>query len=299
MGQILTVVETVVVDEETGATTTKVTAYSIQDEAGTLKEIGTDAAYDDSDIMARIVANEDAIAILNGDSTIVGSVDKKVADKVTEEINAFVTKLSDDDTVNTFKELVDYVADHGTEAANMAKDISDLQQAVANKVDKEEGKGLSANDLTDTLLDKINNIAEGAQVNVIDSVDGAQFALDDKKHLTLLDIAMSKVTGLQSALDNKVDKVTGQSLVSDELISKLEAIEVGAQVNKIETIKLGESDLDISDKTVVIPVGAGLKQSEEITIAEDGTLGVGTISIDKITQDEGMTLILDGGTSSI
>lgn len=347
VGQILTVVETVVIDEETGATTTKVTAYSIQDEAGTLKEIGTDASYDDSGIVTRIGTVEEAIGILNGDSTVEGSVDKKVADKVTEEIDAFVEKISEDEIVNTFKELVDYVAEHGPEAADMAKDISDLKQSVAKKVDVEEGKGLSTNDLTDTLLDKINKIAEGAQVNVIDSVDGSQFALDGNKHLTLLDIAIGKVTGLQAALDNKVDKVegsrlitaseaerlealvlgdngqieisgkvnadnvegldekldlkvdkvVGKSLVSDELITKLESVEDGAQANKIESVKVGGTLLDIVDKTVTVPVGAGLKASTEVTVAEDGTLGVGTIDISKITQNESATLILDGGTS--
>lgn len=338
VGQILTVVETVVVDKETGATTTKVTAYSIQDEAGTLKEIGSDAAYDDSGIVSRIGTVEEAIGILNGDSTIEGSVDKKVADKVAAEINAFAEDMSDDKVVNTFKELVDYVAEHGTEAADMAKDI-------ANKVDKEDGKGLSTNDLTDTLLDKINKIAEGAQVNVIDSVDETQFAIDENKKLTLLNIAIGKVTGLQAALDGKVDKVegsrlitaseaerlealvlgdngqieisgkvnsdnvegldeklnlkvdkvTGKSLVSDELITKLESIEDGAQANKIESVKVGDTLLDIVNKTVTVPIGAGLKSSEEIVIAEDGTLSLGTISFNKIVQDKSETLVLDGG----
>lgn len=342
VGQILTVVETVVIDEEAGATTTRVTAYSIQDEAGTLKELGSDAAYDDSSVVARIGTVEEAIGVLNGDSTIEGSVDKKVADKVAAEINAFATNVSNDEIINTFKELVDYVAEHGPEAADMAKDI-------ANKVDKEDGKGLSTNDLTDTLLDKINKIADGAQVNVIDSIDETQFAIDENKKLTLLDIAMGKVTGLQAALDGKVDKVegsrlitaseaerlealvlgdngqieisgkvnadnvegldekldlkvdkvTGKSLVSDELITKLESVEDGAQANKIESVKVGGTLLDIVNQTVTVPIGAGLKSSEEITIAEDGTLGLGTISFNKIVQDKSETLILDGGGAAV
>lgn len=342
VGQILTVVETVVIDEEAGATTTRVTAYSIQDEAGTLKELGSDAAYDDSSVVARIGTVEEAIGVLNGDSTIEGSVDKKVADKVAAEINAFATNVSNDEIINTFKELVDYVAEHGPEAADMAKDI-------ANKVDKEDGKGLSTNDLTDTLLDKINKIADGAQVNVIDSIDETQFAIDENKKLTLLDIAMGKVTGLQAALDGKVDKVegsrlitaseaerlealvlgdngqieisgkvnadnvegldekldlkvdkvTGKSLVADELITKLESVEDGAQANKIESVKVGGTLLDIVNQTVTVPIGAGLKSSEEITIAEDGTLGLGTISFNKIVQDKSETLILDGGGAAV
>lgn len=50
--------------------------------------------------------------------------------KIDEKINAFTTKLSDDQTVNTFKELVDYVADHGPEAADMAAQITKLEGLV-------------------------------------------------------------------------------------------------------------------------------------------------------------------------
>lgn len=42
--------------------------------------------------------------------------------------------------------------------------------ALGNKVDKVTGKGLSTNDFTDTLQTKLNGIAAGAQVNVIETV---------------------------------------------------------------------------------------------------------------------------------
>lgn len=40
-----------------------------------------------------------------------------------------------------------------------------IYAALGNKVDKESGKGLSANDFTNTLLSKLNGIAAGAEVN--------------------------------------------------------------------------------------------------------------------------------------
>lgn len=40
-----------------------------------------------------------------------------------------------------------------------------IYAALGNKVDKENGKGLSANDFTNTLLSKLNGIANGAEVN--------------------------------------------------------------------------------------------------------------------------------------
>jgi len=47
---------------------------------------------------------------------------------------------------------------------------SRITNLLATKVDAEEGKGLSSNDLTDALLTKLNAIADGAEVNVLESV---------------------------------------------------------------------------------------------------------------------------------
>lgn len=66
----------------------------------------------------------------------------------------------------------------------------------------------------------------------------------------------------------------------------------------IKELALGETLLDIVNSRVTVPVGAGLKASDEITIAEDGSLGVGTISINKVTQEENTVLILNGGGAS-
>jgi hypothetical protein len=301
------------------------------------------ATYDDTALVERVAANEEAIAVLNGDVTVVGSVDKKVADKVTAEINAFATELSDDKIVNTFKELVDYVAEHGSEAAEMAAEI-------AKKVDKEDGKSL----IETTLIEKLENIAAGAQVNAIDSVDEVQFAIDENKKLTLLDIAMGKVTGLQDALANKVEKVAGSRLISEDEASKLEklvlsedgsveisgeinasnvkelgswitnnrdsvlglfdsaddskldSIAAGAQVNVLEAVKVGGTLLDIINKTVEIPVATaevlGVVKSADgankVMVAEDGTMEVNSLNVNKLVQDEDEVLILNGGAAN-
>lgn len=226
---------------------------------------------------------------------------------------------------------------------NAVARISDNETAIAGKVDAEEGKGLSSNDLTDELLAKLNGISESAQVNVIDSVDEVQFVIDENKKLSLLDIAIDKVTGLQDALDGKADKGTtlaaygitdaytktetetriqevldGLSDTSETAASvaqaletyktsndarvgtieaKIATIEESAQVNKIESVKVGDTVLEIVDKTVVVPVGAGLKASDEVTISEGGILGIGEVNVNKLVQTVGEDLILNGGTS--
>ena len=171
-------------------------------------------------------SEESTSTLLDRVAAIEGKVgETSVDEKINTAFDDFMAKVSDDGTINTVKELIDYVATHAPEAVQMAADIAALQ------------------------------------------------------------------TG-------KVDAVEGKSLIADTLVAKLEAIEDGAQVNKIEAIKVGDTLLEVVDKTVIIPIGAGLKTSDEITIAEDGTIGIGQISVSKLVQDEDSELIFDGGGAS-
>ena len=79
------------------------------------------ATYDDAAVKADIKKNADAIGVLNGSGA--GSVDKKI----TDAFNDFATKVSDDGVVNSYKELIDWAATHGAEAATMAGEITTLK----------------------------------------------------------------------------------------------------------------------------------------------------------------------------
>lgn len=89
-------------------------------EVGAQPRVGQDGKLewfvpaDATDLEARVKALEDV------------DVDAKIDAK----INEFATRLTDGDTVDTFKELVNYVAEHGTEAADMAAQITKLEGLV-------------------------------------------------------------------------------------------------------------------------------------------------------------------------
>lgn len=85
------------------------------------------ATYDDTALKSRVTATETAINTLNGSSTVPGSVDKKVADA----INDFATKVSDDSTINTFKELIDYAASHKSEYSTLSGEVQKNTNAIA------------------------------------------------------------------------------------------------------------------------------------------------------------------------
>ena len=162
-------------------------------------------------------------------------------------------------------------------------------------------KGLSENNLTDTLLAKLNSIAEGAQVNVIDTVSD-EFTITGK-NLAINAISQDKITGLSDALDSKVNAEDGYRLISEVELERIAGIADGAQVNVLEGVQINGTLLDIADKKVNIPVATAEKlgvvmASNEVTVADSGVLGIGTISVAKIVNDNEYVLVLDGGTSA-
>ena len=67
-------------------------------------------------------------------------------------------------------------------------------------------------------------------------------------------IQIPQVVGLPSALNSKVDKVTGKSLVADTSIIKLNGIQSGAQVNILEGVQRNGANLTITGKKVNVIV---------------------------------------------
>lgn len=260
-----------------------------------------------------------------------------------DELAEFIGGLPEGSTSTTVVAYVNEVVD-GLKIGDYAK-ATELT-ALANRVTAIETK--------------LNTIAEGAQVNVIDSVDLTQFGLDENKNLTLLDIAMSKVTGLTDALAGKVDKNGTDRLITETEAEKLEKLVIGedgsvsvsgtiaagnvdgladwitaraatleglsennftdaekalletveenAEENIIEIVKLGGVALtvDATDKSVNIPVASttalgtvkGSDAENGVKIAEDGTMSVSSLNINQLTQTEGETLILNGGSAA-
>ena len=90
----------------------------LTNDSGYAKTSDIPAAYDDTAIKNRVTATESAITTLNGTGT--GSV-KQTVDNA---LNDFATKVSNDDVINTYKELIDYAAEHSAEMAEIAGDIA-------------------------------------------------------------------------------------------------------------------------------------------------------------------------------
>lgn len=195
---------------------------------------------------------------------------------------------------NTDIDLTDYVT------------TDTLNTELGKKVDKVEGSRL----LTSEEATKLEGIEVGAEKNTVDSVSN-EFTISEKRELSIAAVDQSKVTGLANALDGKVSVEEGKGLstndFTNELKGKLDGIETGAQANLIEVIKIGENPLQISEKTVALPMATALalglvKGSAEdngISVKSDGSMEVNNITLSKIKQLENETLVINGGTSVI
>lgn len=154
-----------------------------------------------------------------------------------------------------------------TEAGNKYATKTELTEGLAGKVNVVEGKGLSTEDYTSEDKTKLAGIATGAQVNVIDGVSDEFEISAEGKVLGVKGIASSKITGLGTSLEGKVDKVEGSSLVPNGDITKLQGL---ANIKSVA--------------------------SGELQISETGELGVSAIDSSKVT---GLSDALNGKVSGV
>ena len=269
----------------------------------------------ESGLVKDVADNAAAIAILVGTDT-----NKSVREIATDELAKQLIPEGAKESLDTLQEIAAWIQAHPDDASAMSADITKLQNIVAGIGGEGEQATVVAyvNSVTTPITDRVS-AAEGkitaletvgAEKNIINSVDTTQFSIDDQRKLSLLDIAMSKVTGLTEALAGKVNAEEGKGLSSndftDDLLNKLNGIEAGAQVNDLEVVKIAGVALPISDKAVDIPkataevlgVVLGSTAENKISVGADGTMEVNSVNVNKLAQTEGEFLILDGGSSA-
>lgn len=203
---------------------------------------------------------------------------------------------------------------------------SSVDSKLANKVDKVEGSSL----VQDTLITKLTNMAQ------INGVASGELEIDGESHeLSIVAVDSSKVTGLNTALDGKVNVVAGSSLVQDTLISKLSALATinnvnqtdfslsdgtlalknieMSKVNGLETalegvitaVQVNGAPLLAADGTVNIGLATasaagvvvGSAAANKVSVGADGTMEVNSLNVDKLVQTG--ELILNGGDATV
>ena len=162
--------------------------------------------------------------------------------------------------------------------------------------------------ITEDEGDAIAALIRGDYNNFVKSVDTEELAVDANGNLTIVKVANSKVDGLADLLAGKVDKNGTDRLITEAegtLLGKLANLTGKEQANILEAVRINGTDLEITDKAVNIPVGGeklGVVMSatgdNKVTINENGAMSVDTVNVSTLTQTDGETLILNGGSSA-
>lgn len=219
-------------------------AQSAQNDLDALEAVV--GADDTAGLRKRIKANEDAIGVLNG--TGEGSVDKAVKDAIDD----FASKVTDDGTINTFKELVDWVAKHPEVAQGLTTEINALKTILA-------GFGT----------------AEGETATVKKYVDDAIAALKIGDYAKAADL---------TALAERVSTLEGKPAASitqeqiDAWTAKQDAgdfVEKSAYDTKVKALE----EADAANATAI----AGVKTTAEAAVKANNAITAGTAT--KITYD--------------
>lgn len=148
-------------------------------------------------LQQQIEEHAEALNVLNG--TGEGSVLKTVNDA----INDFATKISDDGTVNTFKELVDYAATHSVEIVELVGEIEKVKEhdsgqdarieAIELVIGKTEEGGA-------TLVEKVQENAEAIQTLQAD-VEAVQKLSSENSESIILLQALVGETSVESQIN--------------------------------------------------------------------------------------------------
>lgn len=140
-------------------------------------------------------------------------------------------------------------------------EVNSNTTAINTKVDKEEGKVLSSNDYTTAEKSKLAGIAEGAQVNVIETVKVNGTALTPSDKAVNITVPAVTVTGVQP--DDKFLTLT------DKLLSVTASLNYDTKTKKIQLIgKDGSTAISEIDAAAFIK--DGMLDNAELVVNPDG-----------------------------
>lgn len=204
-------------------------------------------------------------------------------------------------------EAVEAVAgDLSTHTADTDIHITAEERTAWNaKLDAEEGKVLVA-EADATKLAGLANIKSVGEGLTLDAETGTLTSVAKPASEIAAEIADgATIKAEEGKLVAQLATASNAGIISAEDFTKIQNIEAGAQVNKIEKVMLGAEEAEIVEKGITIPVATGallglVKSSEEdnkVKVEDDGTMSVNRISAMKIYVDAADELILSGGTA--
>ena len=227
-------------------------------------------ADDTTGLRKRIKTNEDAIGVLKG--TGEGSVAKAVSDA----IDAFATKATDNGTIDTFKELVDWVAGHPDIVNGLTGDINKLK-AILKGFGTAEGQSPEVKAYIDNAIKalKIGDYAKAAdltalaaRVETLEKLPAAGITAEDIAKWNAKQDAGNFVD--QSAYDTKMAAL--EKADSDNVTA------IAAVEKKANAAVVANKDITAGTATKVTYDAKGLvTKGENLAVSDIPTLGISKI----------------------
>lgn len=181
-------------------------ASGIEDNKTAIKEIKGDYLKSTDktqlqDEIAKVSENVDAnasvIEVLNGDKTVAGSVKQSIDNA----FNEFAANVTNDNVVNTYKELIDYAATHGPEFTELVGKVDTINAHVGEVEADLSGYKTTVSEQFAEIDTTINSHVTNADNP--HGVTKEQVGLADVDNTSDLDKPISYAT--QGALDSKAD----------------------------------------------------------------------------------------------
>lgn len=153
----------------------------------------------ESDLAAALKAIIDAKAKQSDLDVLIGDGEGSINKKIDAAINKFATDVTDDNVVNSYKELIDWVAKHGPEATEMASGISENKTAIANlkTLVGTLPEGATSTTVVAYITEAINALSIGDYAKTTEVTSAINAALAD----------YAKTSDVNTGLGKKADKV--------------------------------------------------------------------------------------------
>lgn len=308
-----------------------------------INDAKTEATYDDTALSGRVATIEGDYLKAADKTAIENKMATDIATAKTEAIETVLGEAVPED-FDTLKEIAAWIQSDTTASAQLVTRVTNIENDYLKGADKTELQGkidalesfvgtlpegatsttviayikevvdgikigdyAKAADLT-ALTTRVKTLEDvGAEKNIINSVDVAQFAVDETRKLTMKPIAIEKVTGLSAAIDSKVDKVEGSRLITSDEATKLGklvlsedgTVEISGEINASNVKELGTW---ITTNRDTIPGLLSATDATKITGIESGAQvniieAVSINGIDLVAEDKKVNIPLATATS--
>lgn len=199
---------------------------SIADRVSDIEEALGNGFDENNTVADGVAAAKSTIALANGESYLSLSSNTDATDghtaytisttgidnAISSAISEFATKVTDNNVVDTFKEIVDWIASDTSGAAKILSDIADLDSNKADKVENATNGNFAGLDANGNLTDsgkKAADFATAAQGALADTaVQDASYVHTDNNYTTA---EKNKLAAIDASVSGDVLTITTQA----------------------------------------------------------------------------------------